>query len=113
MAPLQSYQGLRVWQQAMLLAEICYRHTTVFPQDELFGLTSQIRRAAASIPANIAEGWGREGTKEFIQFLRQAQGSLNELETHIILAQRLRYFTAELARDLHARIEAVGKMLYG
>src|SRR5688572_21429876 len=110
---IKSFKDLVVWQQSIELSVLAYQTTRVFPKDELFGLTSQIRRAAASIPANIAEGWGREGTKEFIQFLRQAQGSLNELETHIILAQRLRYFTAELARDLHARIEAVGKMLYG
>lgn len=59
---IQSYRDLRVWQEALALAELCYRQTRDFPRDELFGLTAQIRRAAASIPANIAEGWGREST---------------------------------------------------
>jgi four helix bundle protein len=78
----QSYRDLRVWQEAMALAELCYRHTRDFPREELFGLTTQIRRAAASIPANIAEGWGRESTGAYLQFLRIAQGSCKELETH-------------------------------
>ena len=74
-APVQSYRDLRVWQQAMQLAEMCYRHTRSFPREELFGLTSQLRRAAASIPANIAEGYGREQTGSYVHFLRIAQGS--------------------------------------
>ena len=86
-----------------------YRLTSSFPKAEMFGLTSQIRRAAASIPANIAEGWGREGTKEFIQYLRQAQGSLSELETHLLLAERLDFVPsgATILRD----IESISKML--
>ena len=76
---IQSYQDLTVWQKAMDLAEQCYRLTKTFPKAELFGMTSQIQRAAASIPANIAEGWGRNSTAEYIQFLRIAQGSLKEL----------------------------------
>src|SRR3990172_8349224 len=87
--PIEFYQDLIVWQKAMDLAEQCYRVTKRFPKDELFGMTSQIRRSAASIPANIAEGWGREGTREYIQFLRVAQGSLKELETHLILSRRV------------------------
>lgn len=87
--PINSYQDLTVWQKGMQLAEDCYRLTRRFPREELFGMTSQIRRAAASVPANIAEGWGREGTREYIQFLRVAQGSLKELETHLILSQRV------------------------
>ena len=73
----------------MNLAVECYAITRAFPRDELFGLTSQIRRSASSVPANIAEGYGREQTGAYIQFLRIAQGSLKELETHLILAQRV------------------------
>jgi four helix bundle protein len=87
--PINSYRDLRVWQEAMTLAESCYRTTRGFPKDELFGLTSQTRRAAASIAANIAEGHGRENTGSFVQYLRIAQGSLKELETHLLLSERI------------------------
>jgi four helix bundle protein len=86
---IQSYQDLEVWQRGMKLAEMAYRLTRDFPKEELFGMTSQIRRAASSIPANIAEGWGRQGSRGFQQFLRVAQGSLKELETHLILSHRV------------------------
>lgn len=86
---IQSYQDLEVWQLAMSLAEECYRITQGFPREELFGMVSQIRRAAASVPANIAEGQGRQHTKEFVQFLSVARGSVKELETHLILCQRV------------------------
>jgi four helix bundle protein len=86
---VRSYRQLEVWQLAMELAEKCYQTTKAFPQAELFGLTSQIRRAASSIPANIAEGQGRDHTKEFLKHLSIARGSLMELETHLILAQRV------------------------
>ena len=85
---INSYRDLRVWQDAMTLAESCYRLTRHFPRDELFGLTSQIRRAGASVLANVAEGHGRENTGNFIQHLRVSQGSLKELETHLLLAGR-------------------------
>lgn len=81
MSPIKSYRDLTVWQHAMDLAESLYRVTSPFPKEEMFGLTSQIRRAAVSVAANIAEGHGRERTQSFIQFLRQSQGSLKELET--------------------------------
>ena len=71
----------------MNLAEVCYKVTKTFPKEEIYGMTSQIRRAATSVPANIAEGYGREYRQEYIQFLRIAQGSLKELETHLLLAQ--------------------------
>lgn len=86
---VQSYRDLEVWKVAMDLAAECYRATKTFPKDELFGMTSQIRRAAASIPANIAEGQGREHTKEFLNHLSIARGSLKELETHLLLCQRV------------------------
>jgi four helix bundle protein len=74
--PIQSYLDLKVWQEAMNLAEECYRLTKLFPSSEMYGMVSQIRRAAVSVPANIAEGYGREYRQEYIQFLRIAQGSL-------------------------------------
>src|SRR5439155_26764101 len=86
---LQHYRQLEVWQFAMELAEQCYLATRGFPKEEVFGLVSQVRRAAASIPANIAEGQGREHTKEFLHYLRIARGSLLELETHLLLSQRV------------------------
>ena len=73
----------------MVLAEDCYRVTKGFPRDEIYGMTSQMRRSAVSIAANIAEGYGRENRGSFVQFLRMAQGSLKELETHILLACRI------------------------
>ncbi len=84
---IRSYRDLVVWQQGMALAASCYKATKSFPRDEAYGMTSQIRRAAASIPANIAEGNGRENTGAYIQSLRIAQGSLKELETHELLAE--------------------------
>jgi four helix bundle protein len=78
---IQSYRDLLVWQEGMNLAEMCYLLTREFPREEIYGMTSQIRRAAASISANIAEDYGRENRGEYIQFLKIAQGSLKELET--------------------------------
>jgi four helix bundle protein len=83
------YQDLEVWQKAMGLAENVYNCTMAFPKEEIYGLTSQIRRAAISIPSNIAEGASRAGTKEFLQFLHVARGSASELETQLLLAEKL------------------------
>jgi len=107
----QSYRDLVVWQASMTLAEECYRVTRAFPREELFGLTSQIRRSAASIPANVAEGHGRENTGSFIQFLRIAQGSTKELETHLYLAERVGLLETERLSGLMERCGDVGKML--
>jgi four helix bundle protein len=109
----QSYRDLRVWQEAMALAEICYCLTRDFPRDELFGLTTQIRRAAVSIAANVAEGWGRENTGSYVQFLRIAQGSCKELETHLILAQRVLSVAEDDIRPMLERCDTIGKMLRG
>jgi four helix bundle protein len=87
--PVRSYKDLEVWQKAMQFAEDCDRATEKFPRDETYGMTAQIRRAAISIPANIAEGYGRDQTGSFIQFLRIAQGSAREIETRLILAARV------------------------
>ena len=109
---IQSYRDLRVWHEAMLLAELCYKFTKPFPQDELFGLTAQIRRAGASVPANIAEGYGRDNVGSYVQFLRSAQGSCKEVETHALLAIRVLEGIGN-PEDLLRQCEVVGKMLRG
>ena len=95
----------------MALAESCYRLTRDFPKEEVFGMSSQIRRAAASVPANIAEGYGRENTRTFVQYLRIAQGSLKEVETHLLLAQRVGIVAQTNIDALMGQCEAIGKML--
>lgn len=109
--PIESYRDLRVWQVAMDLAVACYDETKAFPTSETYGLTSQIRRSGASVAANIAEGYGREQTGSYIQFLRTAQGSLKELETHTIIATRVGYLTSIQQDELLRKSEEVGKML--
>ena len=106
-----SYRDLRVWQDAMSLAEACFRLTRDLPKEEIFGMSSQIRRSASSIAANIAEGYGRELNKPFIQFLRVAQGSLKELETHLILVGRVDMISPERIGPLLLSCDALGKML--
>ena len=108
---IRSYRDLRVWQQGMAIAEACYNLTRRYPKEELFGLTSQIRRAATSVPANIAEGHGREGRGEFIQFLRISQGSLKELETHLLLSVRVGLAKADWVAQLLDDCELQGKQL--
>jgi four helix bundle protein len=108
---VSSYRDLRVWQQAMVLAENCYCLTGDFPKEEKFGMSAQIRRAAVSVPANIAEGHGREQTKSFVQFLRVAQGSLKEVETHLILSQRVGLADRSRIDPLLSECEGLGKML--
>jgi four helix bundle protein len=108
---IRSYRDLDVWQLSVALAELRYLETKHFPRDELFGMTAQIRRAAAAIPANVAEGYGRETPGAFVQFLRIAQGSLKELETHIILSQRVTLLSPETAEKLLAECDRVGRML--
>lgn len=111
MSSIQSHRDLIVWQRARGLVKICYEFSSGHPRDEIYGLTAQLRRAAVSVPANIAEGFGRENQGSFIQHLRIAQGSLKELETHVDLSLDLEFATqAQRARVL-AGCEAVGKML--
>jgi four helix bundle protein len=110
---LQSYKELEVWQLAMDLAEQCYKVTRTYPKEELFGLTCQIRRAAASIPANIAEGQGRDHTKEFLNHLSIARGSLMELETHLMLSQRVSLLKKESLDPLLTLTDRISRMLAG
>ena len=95
----------------MNLAEACYQLTRAFPREELFGLTSQIRPAAASIPANIAEGHGRDNTGNFVQHLRVAQGSLKELETHLLLSERVGLLARENAQAVLVNCDGLGRMM--
>ena len=96
---------------AMTLAEACYKTTAKFPRDEIYGMTAQIRRSAVSVAANIAEGYGRETTGSFVQFLRVAQGSIKELETHLLLAGRVQLSKVEEVTPLLGQCERVSKML--
>jgi four helix bundle protein len=111
MTNIRSYQDLEVWQMGMDLVEDCYRLTRQFPREEQYGLTSQIRRAAVSIPANIAEGYGRDMTGSFIQFLRVAQGSVRELETHLLLSGRLEIISQDALAKPLGLAERISKML--
>ena len=108
---VKSYRDLRVWQQAITLSVDCYKITEDMPKTELYGLTSQIRRASVSVAANIAEGYGRDNTGNFVQFLRISQGSLKELETHFIIASRIGYLEFGKVESLLERCEELGKML--
>jgi four helix bundle protein len=102
---------LKVWQDAMVLAERCYEITLSFPREEMYGMVAQIRRSSTSIPANIAEGYGRDSRGSFVQFLRVAQGSLKELETHLMLSQRVGLTPAATAGRLLEDADTIGRML--
>jgi four helix bundle protein len=110
---IRSHRDLIVWQKAMDLVVAVYRATETFPKSETYGLTSQIRRAVTSIPANIAEGQGRRLSKEFVYFLANARGSLWELDTHLECATRLRYLTSDIHNELQTQLDEVGRMLNG
>lgn len=109
--PIRDYRDLIVWQEAMDIAEVVYAVTRTFPREEAFGLSSQMRRAAVSIPSNIAEGFGRAQRRSFIQFLRVAQRSLKELETQAMLASRVGYVAQSELADLLQRCERLGQRM--
>lgn len=111
MGRIDSYKDLRVWQMGLEVVQECYELTRKFPKEELFGMTSQIRRASVSVPANIAEGYGRDNRGEYVQFLRIAQGSLKELETHLIVAEKVQLAAAESTSPLQSKCDEIGKML--
>ena len=108
-----TYEDLEAWSLAMNLVESIYRHTREFPKEEVYGLASQLRRAAVSIPSNIAEGKGRSSDRELIQFLNHARGSLYEVQTQIKIGKRLGYLSERDARALEAEAARVGKVLNG
>ncbi len=110
---IRSYRDLRVWREAMDLVEQCYRLAGTFPREEIYGLTSQIRRASVSIPSNIAEGYGRDSTGAYVQFLKIAQGSLKELETLLLVTERVLGTPAHITAPLLERCDVVGRMLAG
>jgi four helix bundle protein len=108
---ISSYRDLEVWKRSMELVANIYGITQAFPKEELYGLTNQLRRAAVSVPANIAEGWGRGTTREYIQFLRIARGSLFELETLINISSKLEYAKVQNQQQILQEIQEIGKML--
>ncbi len=108
---IRSYQDLEVWQMSMDLAVDCYKSTAKFPKEETYGPTAQIRRASVSVPSNIAEGYGRDQSGSFIQFLRISQGSARELETQLMLAQRVGFLDDDIAVTLLKTCERISKML--
>lgn len=112
-AAIKSHRDLIVWQKAMDLTVQIYQITSSFPKEEIYCLTSQIRRASASIPANIAEGQGRRFSREFQQFLANSRGSLLELDTHLELAFRINYLNKEQYQNLRDKCDEVGRILNG
>ncbi len=109
--PIRSYSDLEVWQRGVDLVELIYKLTQSFPSEEKFGLTAQIRRAAVSIPSNIAEGWGRDSTKEYVHFVRIARSSLFEVETQLIIAHRLGYLNEDVLKTSLQETEVESRML--
>jgi four helix bundle protein len=110
---MRSFRDLLVWQKASALAVDIYRVTRAWPREEIYGLTSQVRRAAISIVSNIAEGEGRQSAAEFARFLRIAHGSLREIEAQVFIAMKLDYLTSEEFDRLDQCCVEVGKMLNG
>ena len=110
---MHNFKQLAVWNKATQLTTEAYQATRSFPKDELYGITSQVRRAAVSICANIAEGCGRETNKEFKRFLDIANGSAFEVETLLIIAQNLEYLNIDEAEKLQHQTTEVQKMLFG
>ncbi|MFZ4125433.1 MAG: four helix bundle protein [Rickettsiales bacterium] len=113
MGKLKSYKELQTWQKSVDYGLLIYGATKIFPKEEIYGLTSQLRRAAISIASNIAEGSERGTTKEFIQFLRIASGSLAECETQLYFAHRLGYCDTAAYDALELKSREIGRMLNG
>ena len=109
----QHYKDLIAWQRAMDLVDSIYRVTDIFPKREVYSLTDQIRRAAVSIPSNIAEGQAHFREGEFLHYLRHAKGSLAELETQILIAERQTYLTEENCVELLKRMDELSRILSG
>jgi len=108
---MKDFRDLKVWENAHQLTLACYQNTNGFPKQELFGLVSQIRRSAASVPANIAEGCGRRGNGEFHRFLQMAMGSASELEYHLLLSKDLGFLGVPNHVELQKQVEQVKRML--
>ena len=109
----KSYRDLDVWRKAMILTRELYEATARYPSDERFGLVSQMRRAAVSIPSNLAEGHSRSGAGEFRHFISIAMGSVAELETQVILSVDLGFLNEDIEKHLLRQLDEIGKMLRG
>jgi four helix bundle protein len=112
-ATIRSYKDLIAWQKSVDLVEAIYVTTRRWPKEELYGLTDQVRRAAVSVPSNIAEGQGRAVVREFVHYLRIARGSLFEVETQVIIAERLGYLDSNRTKELLAQVAEVSRLLSG
>ncbi len=110
---MRPHHNLDVWKKAVDFSVEIYRFTEKLPKEERFGLTSQIRRAAVSIAANISEGAGRKSNKDFLRFLSMAQGSASELETEVLIAQRLGYFDEREFKEIREKLDDIGRMITG
>jgi four helix bundle protein len=110
---MRPHEKLDVWGRAVDFVTVIYRTTDGFPKEEKFGLTSQIRRAAVSIPANIVEGAARESPKEFAHFLSNAQGSASELATELLIAHRLGFLSQKDYSTLNPELDNIGRMIFG
>ena len=113
MAEIKTHKDLLVWKKGIDLVEQIYKFTKQFPKEELYGITNQMRRCAVSIPANIAEGSGRKNKAEFIQFLHIALGSASELETHLIISQRLGFLSINSYDEIMNALNEIIKMICG
>ncbi|MDE3038099.1 MAG: four helix bundle protein [Pseudomonadota bacterium] len=113
MRKVKSYRDLRVWQEGRILVKEVYRAVKAFPKEEIYGLTSQIKRSAVSIPSNIAEGSSRRSTQEFLRFINIATGSLAELETQLILANDLEFMDSDMLEKLLQRTDNISRMSQG
>ena len=110
---MRDFRNLQVWEKAHILALDVYKATASFPKDEIYGLTSQIRRSSTSIPTNIAEGCGRNGDAELARFMTISMGSASEVEYQLLLAYDLGYLSQETYAELHEKVTEVKRMLAG
>ncbi|TVQ62721.1 MAG: four helix bundle protein [Phycisphaerales bacterium] len=110
---MRSFEDLTAWQLSMACCVGVYKASESFPSDERFGLVSQVRRAAVSVPSNIAEGYGRGSRQDYARFLRVARGSMNEVETQLIIAVRLGYLSDEMYREVRNQYAEAGRVLAG
>lgn len=110
---INTYKDLIVWQKSIELVSDVYSITKSFPSEEKFGIISQLNRASVSIPSNIAEGWGRESSKNYLQFLRISRGSLMETETLLVISKNLNYIDDENFRMISEKLDETGRILQG
>ncbi len=110
---IKAHRELKVWQKSLDLVDLVYALTKTFPKDEQYALSQQLRRCAVSVPSNIAEGNARNSTKEYLQFISIARGSLAELDTQLIIAFRAKYINQNKLNELESMIAEIGRMLAG